>query len=248
MSLPEPNATQRFSGRAGAYSTHRPGYPTQVFDALFDGLGDPRGLVVADVGAGTGISTRLLAARVSRVFAVEPNADMRAKAILEQNVIWFDGTGESTGLDEKSVDVAAAFQAYHWFDHQTAFDEFNRIARKRIALVQYERDEREGFTQAYTRAIRPYMLDDTEGLRLRTLENFASMCGEGLRRAVFPSAQVLTLEGLLGRLTSTSYLPHHGDRAGALRSEVQEVFAQFERDGTVEMAMSVFVLAADVVR
>ena len=246
MSSPERNATQRFSGRASVYGTHRPSYPTLVFDALFDGLGDPRGLVVADVGAGTGISTRMLAARVSQVFAVEPNADMRAQALPQQNVTWFDGTGESTGLDEKSVDVAAAFQAYHWFDHGAAFDEFRRIARKRIALVQYERDEREGFTQAYTRAIRPYMLDDTEALRLQTLESFASTCGQRLRRAVFPSAQVLTLEGLLGRLESTSYLPRRGDRADALRSEVREVFAQFGCDGTVEMAMSVFVLAADV--
>lgn len=246
MSSPERNATQRFCGRADAYGTHRPGYPPQVFEDLFDGLGDPRGLVVADVGAGTGISTSLLAARVSQVFAVEPNADMRAQAVSEQNVTWFDGTGENTGLDEKSVDVAAAFQAYHWFDRRAAFDEFARIARKRIALVQYERDESEEFTQAYTRAIRPYMLDDTEALRLQTLENFASMCGERLRRAAFPSAQVLTLEGLLGRLTSTSYLPHQGDRANALRSEVREVFTRFERDGTVEMAMSVFVLAADV--
>lgn len=245
MSSPERNATQRFSGRAGAYRTHRPGYPPQVFEALFDGLGDPRGLVVADIGAGTGISTSLLAARVSHVFAVEPNADMRAQAAPERNVTWLDGTGENTGLDDKSVDVAAAFQAYHWFDHQTAFDEFMRIARKRIALVQYERDELEGFTAAYTRAIRPHMLDDTEALRLRTLEKFASMCGERVQRAVFPSGQVLTLEGLLGRLASTSYLPRYGDRADALRAEVREVFAQFERDGIVEMAMSVFVLAVD---
>ena len=248
MSSPERNATQRFSGKAGAYSTHRPGYPSQVFDALFEGLGDTRTLIVADVGAGTGISTRLLAARVSQVFAVEPNADMRAQAPPEQNVSWFEGTGENTGLKDKSVDVAAAFQAYHWFDARAAFDEFTRIARRRIALVQYERDEHEPFTAAYSHAIRPYMLDDTETLRLRTLENFASMCGERLRRAVFPSVQPLTLEGLLGRLASTSYLPHQGDRAQALRSDVHDVFHRFERDGTVEMAMSVFVFAAEPVR
>ncbi len=75
-----PDATTRFSDRAGAYSRHRPGYPSEVFDRLFDGLGDPAALFVADIGAGTGISAALLAQRVAHVDAIEPNANMRDRA------------------------------------------------------------------------------------------------------------------------------------------------------------------------
>ncbi|MBV8151501.1 MAG: class I SAM-dependent methyltransferase, partial [Candidatus Eremiobacteraeota bacterium] len=205
--------TARFSDRAGAYSVHRPGYPDAVFDALFEGLGEPRALVVADVGAGTGISTTLLAERAAKVIAVEPNASMRERAAPAANVQWTGGTAEQTGLPDNSVDVAAAFQAFHWFDPAVAFEEFARIARRRVALVQYERDETHPFSAAYTATIRPFMLDETERLRMQTLEAFANLAGEKLRRAVVPASQTLTLDGVLGRIASSSYLPKTGERA-----------------------------------
>jgi SAM-dependent methyltransferase len=229
---------KRFSDRAGAYSAHRPGYPDQVFNVLFAGLGVP-GLVVADVGAGTGISTRLLAQRVRQVHAVEPNAKMREEATPLPNVEWCDGTGEHTGLPDQSVDVVVAMQAYHWFDPDAAWREFHRVARQRVAVVQYERDEREGsFARAYGAAIRPFFLDDTEARRLDRLEGFARRCGAGLVRAAVPSSDTLTLEGLLGRAASSSYLP----RSPELQAALREVFAQHQRDGTVELGMTNHVL------
>lgn len=240
------NATGRFSERAAAYSVHRPAYPPEVFDALFEGLGDCRSLVVADVGAGTGISTEPLADRVERVFAVEPNAAMRSRARPLPNVTWIDGTGEETRLADKSVDVAAAFQAYHWFHAERAFAEFRRIARRRAALVQYERDERQAFSRAYADTIRPFMIDDTEALRILTLERFSALAGNGLRRSVVPSIQVLTLEGVLGRIDSSSYLPKEGSQALLLRERARELFMKHESGGAVEMAMAVHVLTAVV--
>jgi ubiquinone/menaquinone biosynthesis C-methylase UbiE len=56
--------TGRFGARAEACGRHRPGYPQAVFDCLLAGLGEPGRLVVADLGAGTGISTRQLARSV----------------------------------------------------------------------------------------------------------------------------------------------------------------------------------------
>ncbi len=76
-------ATERFSERADDYAAGRPSYPPGAIDALFEGLGDPATLTVVDLGAGTGISTRLLAARGATTVAVEPNAAMRERAIGE---------------------------------------------------------------------------------------------------------------------------------------------------------------------
>lgn len=36
-------------------------------------------------------------------------------ADIEVRTEWRDGTGEATGLPSQSVDVATAFQAFHWF-------------------------------------------------------------------------------------------------------------------------------------
>jgi ubiquinone/menaquinone biosynthesis C-methylase UbiE len=236
----------RFSDRAQSYAAHRPGYPKAAIDALLRGLGAEDRLVVADVGAGTGISANLLAQRVASVVAVEPNAHMRERAQARPNVRWEEGTAEALPLPDKSVDVAVAFQAFHWFDPQRAFDEFSRVARSRAALVQYERDELQPFSAAYAAIVRRYAIDDTEALRMRTLETFSALAGSNVRRAVVPYKQTLTLQGVIGRVDSSSYLPRDGQAAGELRAEMRALFDRFQRGGVVEMAMNVFVLAADV--
>lgn len=96
--LHEKNPTGRFSDRAADYVKYRPSYPAEAIDAILDGLvgsgnasqpvraggtgfqpvRETAPLVAADIGAGTGISTKLLAERGVRVFAIEPNAGMRA--------------------------------------------------------------------------------------------------------------------------------------------------------------------------
>jgi SAM-dependent methyltransferase len=238
--------SSRFSERARAYAVHRPGYPRAAIDALLRGLGREDELIVADVGAGTGISANLLAERVATVVAIEPNAAMRERAESRPNVHWEDGTAEALPLPDKSVDVAAAFQAFHWFDAERAFAEFSRVARRRVALLQYERDETQPFSAAYAVIVRRYAVDDTEALRMRTLDVFSALAGTALRRAVVPFKQRLTLEGVIGRVDSSSYLPHEGEAAGALRREMRDLFDRFRRGGTVDMAMNVHVLAADV--
>src|SRR2546422_6524846 len=103
--LHEMNPTGRFTDRAEDYARCRPTYPPAAIDCVLRGLGDPAGIVAADVGAGTGISARLLADRGIRVFAVEPNAAMREAAVPHQSVAWREGTAESTGLAPESVDL-----------------------------------------------------------------------------------------------------------------------------------------------
>jgi SAM-dependent methyltransferase len=240
------SSTTRFTDRADFYNKHRPGYPPEVFDAIFQGFDDPATLSVADIGAGTGISTALLAQRVAVVYAVEPNAAMRSQAVELPNVSWHNGTAEHTGLPDACVDVAAAFQAFHWFDATGAFAEFRRIARRRIALVQYERDERSAFSKAYGDIVRRYATDDTEALRSRALERFSQLAGPRMQRTDVPSAQRLTLASMLGRVNSSSYLPSAGAAAAALRREIRDVFATAECDGSVELAMQVHVLTTQL--
>ena len=52
--------TERFSDRVENYIRYRPGYPAAALDLLARECGLASGTRVADVGAGTGIFTRLL--------------------------------------------------------------------------------------------------------------------------------------------------------------------------------------------
>ena len=60
-----------FSQQAASYQRARPGYPAALVDRLIASAGLPPGDAVADLGAGMGIFTRLLADRGFSVTAVE---------------------------------------------------------------------------------------------------------------------------------------------------------------------------------
>jgi SAM-dependent methyltransferase len=238
-------STQRFGERAPAYASYRPSYPDEAIDAVLAGVGNPGQLVIADVGAGTGISSRLFADRCARVIAIEPNAAMRGVASHHPRVQWRDGAAEDTGLADASVDVVVACQAFHWFATPTAMNEFARVARKRVAILQYERDERGAFTKAYGDVVRAYARDDTEALRMRALATFAGFPKGRMTQAAFTSMQKLDLDGVIGRAASSSYLPNGGPERVALERDLRGAFEIHDRGEGVDLAMVTFVLVAD---
>lgn len=241
----ETRSTERFGNRAQAYASYRPNYPDEAVDAVLDGLGDPTRLVVADVGAGTGISARLFADRCAQVIAIEPNAEMREAAADHPRVDWEDGTADATGLADASVDVVVACQAFHWFANPLAMSEFRRIARRRAAIMQYERDERDPFTKAYGDVVRAHARDDTETMRMSALATFAHFPKAQVKRFAFTSRQTLDLDGVIGRAASSSYLPNTGPESVSLRRDLRTVFERYDQAGKIEFAMVTFVLIAD---
>lgn len=118
-----------FSAQADAYARARPGYPAELLDRLVAHVGARPGDAVADLGAGTGIFTELLAARGLRVAAVEPNEPMREQAKTRPGVTWTSGTFEATGLPAASQHWAVAAQAFHWADPPRALPEMRRILK-----------------------------------------------------------------------------------------------------------------------
>jgi len=238
-------STSRFGPRAQAYAAFRPTYPAGAIDAALEGLGDPCSLTIADVGAGTGISARLFAQRGASVIAIEPNAQMRATAKPHARVFWLEGTAEQTGLAGSSVDAVVACQAFHWFATHDAMTEFRRVARRRAVLLQYERDERDAFTQAYGDIVRAYATDDTEKLRREALSVFAGFPSANVARSEHFGGQRLDCEALVGRAASSSYLPQAGPAAESLGSDLRALHARFEKNGVVELVTVTSVLVAD---
>ena len=71
------NYNNRFDGMGEIYAKARPKYAEGLFDYLENTIGAVSGSVFADVGSGTGIFTEQLLHRGYKVFAMEPNGDMR---------------------------------------------------------------------------------------------------------------------------------------------------------------------------
>src|SRR5690606_27320031 len=79
-----------------------------------------------------------------KVFAVEPNADMRRIAERElgkmEDFVSVPATAEDTTLSEKSVDFVFAASAFHWFDPLSFRAECQRILKPggRVFLIWNE--------------------------------------------------------------------------------------------------------------
>jgi ubiquinone/menaquinone biosynthesis C-methylase UbiE len=123
-----------FDTLAGDYAQYRPGYAPSVLQALLALVGRPASEVdAADIGAGTGIWTRMLASQgLHSVTAVEPSEEMRRQGELtsqNHNIVWRAGSAEQTGLPSGAFDLVSMASSFHWTDFDRACAEFQRILR-----------------------------------------------------------------------------------------------------------------------
>ncbi len=123
-----------YTGLANDYSRHRPDYCPSVLDALLGLLPKPAADVdFMDVGAGTGIWTRMVYRKgMKSVTAIEPNDDMRAAGIEESTntaIRWLAGRAEQTGAPDASSDWVTMASSFHWVDFDAATREFRRVLR-----------------------------------------------------------------------------------------------------------------------
>jgi SAM-dependent methyltransferase len=231
--------TGRFTERARDYVRHRPDYPMAAIDAVLEGLGDPPRLVAADVGAGTGISTRALADRGVRVLAVEPNEAMRNAATPHPRIDWIAGAAEATELPDASVDLVLSAQAFHWFRQRDTIAEFHRVLRPggRLALMWNGRDHEDPFTRGFIQAIHHVVGEapiEKRGIDAGVVEGEGRFTPPELR--TFPNSQRLDRDGLLGRAASSSYVAKERERWRALERALVTLHARHaDSEGLVTM-------------
>ncbi len=217
----QPNdPTARFSSRVADYVRYRPGYPPALLDWLHRDIGVPATTPVADIGAGTGICTRLLLDAGHPVVAVEPNAAMRAAAehwlaADHPQLTFVAGTAEATTLADASVGLVSAAQAFHWFDTDALRPEWRRILRPGgMALVYWNSRllDASPFLSGYEQLLLDYGTDyDAVAERYPDDDAMRAWFGRGLRGQLqLPNTQHLDFDGLRGRLLSSSYAPQAG--------------------------------------
>jgi SAM-dependent methyltransferase len=209
------NPTHRFSDRVDDYVRYRPSYPDALVDRLvvIGRLGPGR--VIADVGSGTGILSRLLLRTGARVIGVEPNAGMRAAA--EQALVGDsrfqsqEARAESTGLPDASVDLITAAQAFHWFEPLPTRAEFARILKPagHVALIWNQRSDTplNRDYEAMLERFAPDYQNVRERDRAAAPKVRAFFAPAAVQFETFPSEQRFDEAGLRGRLTSSSYAP-----------------------------------------
>jgi len=237
------DSTQRFSDRVGDYVKYRPDYPAAIVSYLREVISFDPSRVVADIGSGTGISTELFLRHGNQVLAVEPNEAMRSKAeeLLGSypGFSSIDGTAEATGLPEASVDLIVAGQAFHWFDPEKAHREFARIARPGVyaALIWNERlvssDLEKEYEDLILRTGGDYKTINHKNIGDPQIERF--FYPETFVLKIFDNEQILDLDGLRGRLLSSSYIPKEGAGYEAMLRDLPVLFDRYQSGGKVRI-------------
>jgi SAM-dependent methyltransferase len=236
------NNTTRFSNRVNDYVKYRPGYPTQIIDFLQQQFSLSTDKLIADIGAGTGISTALFLDAGYRVIAVEPNEPMREKSIeLLGNWPGFkaqNGTAEDTRLPTAGIDAVIAGQAFHWFDAKKTRIEFERILKPGgiIALIWNERRTGSAFEKDYDQLIikhgKDYVQVDHRNIDAEHIAEFFTPQPYQLK--TFYNEQVFDFDGLKGRLSSSSYMPIKGDEGyQPMINDLKILFDKYQHNGTI---------------
>ncbi len=231
--------TTTYSSKAEKYARYRWDYAPQAVDAIFTLARLSPASTVADIGAGTGILTRHFAGRVERVFAVEPNTEMRREAAkrlpLGPGCRLIGADAERIPLASSSVDLITVAQAIHWFDPEPTRQEFTRLLRPGgwLALVRnYGTDEAVGKALA----------------EISTPENGVSQAkgsppafqrpprfyfaGGVFQQMTFPFTETQNWDAFIGSICSASYMPDETHPAfPRFEAAAREVFARFSQGG-----------------
>lgn len=145
--------SRSFGAEAHNYELGRPDYPFEAVAWMLEPL-PADSHRIADVGAGTGKLTRVLAkAPGAEVVAIDPDAEMLATLRAGvPGVPTFVGTAEQLPLPDASVDAVVLGQAWHWVDPVRGSEEVGRVLRGGgvLGLIWNIRDERVDWVRRLT--------------------------------------------------------------------------------------------------
>jgi len=229
-----------FDTKSKNYVDYRPVFPQAAVDLIFSIVPEP---VMADIGSGTGRLSGRCLSRSAKLYAVEPNAQMRRAAEDQfsehanyQSVAAF---AQQTSLPEKCLDVITVASAYHYFDNDATRKEFRRILKS------------DGYVFLFWDVYTGNIYDEEKAKidqKYRTHLSYGhahesraeSLFGKNkYQTKVFENIIYQTYEAFLGGWSSASYIPHMGtSEYTKFEKEARTLFDRFAKNGLIELKVT----------
>lgn len=151
---------------AALHDAVRPAWSGELLSWLLGSPASNHRLQVLDLGAGTGLGTRTIAALGHEVTAVDTADDMltvlikaRQKLPLEvaKRIATATGSAEHIPLEDQSVDAITCLQAWHWMDPVKAVTECDRVLRPNgtVGLAWHTWDRTSEWVKALADIVEP---------------------------------------------------------------------------------------------
>ncbi len=205
-----PAAARGFEAGAEAYARGRPGYPPAAVDAALAALRLPPGAPLLELGAGTGIFSRLAAGRGGPVVALEPVSAMRARLAGVPRVTPVGAAAEALPFAAATFHGALAATAFHWFDGPATLRELHRVLRPggRLVLAWNARDEAVDWIARLTHLLARVEGDAPRYRTGRWRAAFEQAPGlfAPLGVSRIPHVHALPPEGVVARIASVSFV------------------------------------------
>ena len=238
------NTKTVYSTKAEKYAKYRWDYAPEAIEAIIEITRMTNRSILADLGAGTGILTRHFVNRARKVYAIEPNAELRQ--ILARDIADFpsvsvvDVSAEDTRLSDQSVDVITVAQAIHWFDPEPAREEMMRILKPGgwLALLRNYGTNQEHNDTIGSLMKEEYGADFTSSNERPQEKPIHFYFGNNdFHKLTFSFQFKQNWEEFIGALTTASYMPDEEHPLfRKLKAKAKEVFSKFSKEGywTVE--------------
>lgn len=232
----------RFDGKASIYASSRPTYPVQTLRQILEVTGLPPDVIVYDLGAGTGLFSKVLLEHFHQVHLVEPNAEMRSEAAMSlppHRIKVIDASAEAFSEEPHSIDLITTAQAFHWFDRTKAIAHWRQILKPEgwVAVIWNTRLLSSPFAQEVGSLLQSLIENSPQ-------HDIPQELADEEVLSFFQNAQVLTAahatplteQELCNLVLSRSYSPLPCDRIfPKVIAQARDIHARYQSEGYVEM-------------
>lgn len=233
-----------FNGKSVVYSKFRPDYPDQLLKNLITDNNLHQNSVVADIGSGTGIMTKKLLEFGFKVFAVEPNDEMRVAASDNlkdyKQLILVNGSAENTTLKDNSVDIIVVAQAFHWFDAVSFRKECQRLLKPggKVVIISNERVAEDKINKEIAEVYRKYCPNFkgfSNGM-METVGIYENFFEEGYTFKSYGNPLIYNQSSFIGRHLSSSFsLTKEDELYSKLVEALSNIFERNSENGVLTL-------------
>jgi ubiquinone/menaquinone biosynthesis C-methylase UbiE len=234
-----------YVNKSEMYDSARPLYPQEAVLFIRKHLDLSLGLPVLDVGSGTGILTRQLAATGMPMLGIEPDAQMLAKARTytgQPKANYHCASAEQLGVASHSVAALVCGQSFHWFQPDKTLAEFRRVLAtdNPVFLIWNIRSrDCDEFHCAYEQLQNDAFERYAETLRIDgALESSIQQFFAGrFEERPFQHSQRLSVTGLMERTMSCSYASQPGTHEYRMASKaLNALHREHQQNGLISLS------------